>query len=75
MLYPGTRVKVFDCRLYTDDVSTPLTMTMQDATVVRWYGMRSPHSGMIYPDLIDVEFDYKPGEVSHGYFSSTVKML
>jgi len=75
LLYPGTRVKVFDWRLYEDDISTPLTLTMRDATVVQWYGMRSPYSGMIYPDLIDVEFDYKPGEVSHGHFSSAVEVL
>lgn len=39
--YPGTRVMVFDPRLYKDDKKTPPEYTIRPATVIRWYGKRS----------------------------------
>lgn len=58
MFFPGTLVRVFDTRLYKDDVSTPLSYTMRFATVLRWYGKKSVYSGqtVTYPSLIDVRF-------------------
>ena len=37
---PGDRILVFDHRLFKDDVSTPLSVTMQPATIVRRYGKK-----------------------------------
>lgn len=72
--YPGTRVKVFNTRVYRDDVTTPLSMTMQPATVIAWYGRRSWHEEWIYPSMIDVQFDSDP-RVSHGHFTEFVEVL
>ena len=36
--FPGTRLKVFDHRLFLNDRDTPLSQTMQPCTVLRWYG-------------------------------------
>lgn len=72
--FPGTRVRVFDTRLYKDDVSTPPSTTMRAATVKRWYGYRSQHHG-VYENQIDIEFDHRPGEVSRGHFANGVEVL
>jgi hypothetical protein len=72
---PGDRVKVFDHWLYKDDRETPLSVTVKEATVIRRYGKRSEYSGHIYPDLVDVEFDHRPGEESRGHFTSGVEKL
>jgi hypothetical protein len=69
-MWPGTRVKVFDHRLFVDDKSTPLSVTMKPATVVCWYGYESRFGR--YSDLIDVVFDHRPDEVSHRHFSDGV---
>lgn len=85
ILFPGTRVMVFDHRLYDNDKTTPLAITMQPATVVRWYGKRTKYISYIeddygesfidevrdwiYPTLVDVEFDYRPGEISCQHFA------
>jgi hypothetical protein len=66
--FPGSRVAVFDPRLYVNDVKTPLSVTAQPATVVRWYGYISKHCGR-YESVIDVTFDYD-GRESHGHFTS-----
>ena len=67
---PGDRVKVFDALLFKDDVTTPLSMTMQPATVVR--GNYSRADG---EEMIDVQFDrdlnglgYLTNRISHGHF-------
>ncbi len=73
-LFPNDRVLVFDSRLYKDDVSTPLSMTMKPATIVNRYGSLKKDyvSGSLgpYPDLIDVVFDHRPEEVSKGHFTN-----
>lgn len=70
--WPGTRLLVFDSRLYVDDVKTPPSVTVKPATVIRWYGRyaRSPVTGGPYPSLVDVEFDHRPGEESRGHFAN-----
>lgn len=59
--FPGTRLKVFDSRLFKDDVSTPLSLTMRNAAVVRWYGECAKTYGDVVlgpcPSLMDVVFD------------------
>lgn len=72
--FPGTRVKVFNTRVYVDDVQTPLTQTMQEATVVRWYGQRNWDGRWVYPSMIDVRFDNDP-RVSHGHFTDHIEVL
>jgi hypothetical protein len=71
-LWPGTRVLVFDPRLYVNDKETPLTHTMRPATVLRWYGQRSPHGG-VDGNLIDVHFDHR-GE-SRGHFGDHIQRI
>jgi hypothetical protein len=77
LLYPGTRVKVFDHRLFINDVSTPLKTTMRAATVKKWYGERCgwPNKGAVNGNLIDVEFDHRPEEVSKGHFADHIEVL
>ena len=36
--WPGTRLLMFDSRLFKDDRTTPLSLTMQPCTILRWYG-------------------------------------
>ena len=66
-LEAGMRVTVFDHRLFKDDISTPLKMTMQPARVLKRY--RKGGS-----DLVDVKFD-RDGLVSKGHCSHGVKHL
>lgn len=70
--FPGTRVRVFDPRLYVDDVKTPISHTMRPATVVRWYGYTSKNFGR-YPELIDVRFDHRPDTISRGHFTEFLR--
>lgn len=67
VLEAGMRVSVFDHRLYRDDVSTPLTVTMQPATVLRRYRKQGA-------ELVDVRFD-RDGRESKGHFVDFVKHL
>jgi hypothetical protein len=68
---PGTRVKVFDHRLYKDDKTTPLSITMQPATVLKRY----KYPGYPHEDVVDVEFDYRLGEVSKAHFINSCAPL
>lgn len=70
-IMPGDRVSVFDHRLFKDDKSTPLSTTIKSATVIRRYGKEYPVSGK-HPDLVDVEFDYLPGQISKAHFTRNV---
>jgi hypothetical protein len=73
--FPGDRCMVFDHRLFVDDNKTPLTKTMQPATVVRRYGKRSGYQpAWKYPDLVDVIFDHD-GRESRGHFTDSVTPL
>ena len=80
---PGSRVYVFDWLLFEDDEKTPLSYTFRPATVICRYGVRRSWrlSKMvekddivesIYPDQVDVIFDHRPDQISHGHFTSGV---
>ena len=79
LIMPGDRVKVFNGNVYIDDITTPLSITIQWATVIQRYGKKSGYyfddndvkTTCRYPDVIDVLFD---GEelVSHGHFTNGV---
>lgn len=76
---PGTRVLVFDARLYTNDTDTPVSRTMQPATVLRWYGtVRCAITKDLtlgpYSSLIDVRFD-RDGKESRAHFTDHVDIL
>jgi hypothetical protein len=81
MILPGSRVMVFDHLLYKNDKDTPLSVTVKPATVIQRYGRLEtfyPISETVlgpYPDLIDVRFDHRPDQVSHGHFAEHVKEI
>jgi hypothetical protein len=81
MIMPNSRVMVFDRTLYKDDKSTPLSVTVKPATVLCRYGrLKSvyPISQTVlgpYPDLVDVKFDHRPEQISHGHFTDYVKEI
>jgi len=77
---PGTRVIVFDNLLYRDDVSTPLSVTMKPATVVRHYGkVEEKYSCDLslgpYTSMVDVVFDHRPERESRGHFTYGIQLL
>lgn len=76
-LMPGDRVIVFDHTIFKDDKTTPLSMTLKPATIIRRYGQKCyyPVSEVtyIYPDLIDVDFDHR-GE-SKGHFTTRARTI
>ncbi len=75
MIQSGSRVFVFDNTLYVNDKKTPLSVTMKAATVVRRYGYCSIHGPKWrYPDVIDVEFDHRPG-ISKAHFTDRAKEI
>lgn len=81
VILPGTRVKVFDPRLYIDDVKTPASHTFRTATVTRRYGFISEYierehgrEAAKYPDCCDVIFDHD-GRESKGYFTYGIKAI
>ena len=67
----GSRVKVFDGSLFEDDITTPLSVTMQSATVKRLYWEK----GEFGRKLADVEFEYRPGEISRGHFVDLIELI
>ena len=72
-ILPGARVRVFDPKLFIDDKSTPISFTIRKATVVCRYGKDSSDLGLgKYDDLVDVIFDHRPKEISHGHFTNAV---
>lgn len=68
--YPGTRVMVFDSRLFKNDKDTPLSFTIRPGTVTKWYGYESERFGK-YPSLIDVKFDHRE-EISRAHFANEI---
>lgn len=70
--WPGTRVIVFNARIYKDDKKTPLSMTMQKATVIKWYGQKTIYGQ--YSNLIAVQFDGE-ATVSNGHFADHVEII
>ena len=80
-ILPGSRVLVFDPRLFEDDIKTPLSHTTCPATVTRRYGFISEYierehgrEAAKYPDCVDVIFDYD-GRESRGHFTEGVKEI
>lgn len=73
----GSRVRVYDGLDFKDDVSTPVRMLMRPATVVCRYGCKRELGGEIfmYPDNLDVVFDHRPKQVSHGHFTEGAELL
>jgi len=71
--FPGTRVVVFDSRLYKDDRETPISETLCMATVCCWYGKEGLFGQC--KSLVDVEFDHNPGHVSKGHFTFGLKKV
>ncbi len=59
-------IKVFDHRLFIDDVTTPLSVTMKPARILRSYIQDGQK-------MIDVVFEYRPNEISKGHFSDLAK--
>ncbi len=76
-ILPGDRVMAFDPFLFKDDVSTPLSYTVRPATVVARYGYKTSYDGVecIYDDLVDVQFDHRPEQISHGHFTRGVEEI
>jgi len=72
--YPGTELVVFDPSLYVDDIKTPLSITLQRATVVCWYGQRANKllGDYVYPSLIDVRLR-RNGKISRGHFTDCIR--
>lgn len=60
----GMRVKVFDPRLYKNDVITPLSVTIKSATIVRGNYVDPIYSK---EEMVDVVFDWD-GKESRGHF-------
>ena len=83
MTLEGRRARVWDHRLYRDDKRTPAKVCFRKATIVRHYGkkIRVPDSVgsedgyWKYPDLVDVVFDHRPNVVSHGHFTSGIRLV
>lgn len=71
-IMPDDRVIVFDNRLYVNDIVTPLSVTLQPATVIRRYGYKGPFG--TYPDVVDVRFDHD-GRESRACFTEFVKPM
>ena len=69
----GSRVKVFDHRLYRDDISTPLSETMKEATIVKIY--QEAGKLKFSRPVADVIFDYRPDEISQGHFVHQIEVL
>jgi len=88
-IFPGDRVMVWDHSLWIRDDLTP--ECHRPATVICRYGRKdvSTHNIFydeygfaygepviyIYDDLVDVEFDHRPGEITKGHFTYGVKLL
>lgn len=64
----GHKVWVFDHRLWVDDVKTPLSVTMQKATIVKIH--HSKHGA----EVADVVFDYREG-VSKSHFIDNTELI
>ena len=60
----GSRIKLFDFRLFIDDKTTPPSMTFKPATVIK----RHPNAHHEEDTLVDVKFDHRPDEISKCHF-------
>ena len=66
----GDRVKVFDPRLFVNDIKTPKSLTMQPATVLRLYRTNDGWRDLV----MDVRFD-RDGYESKCHFAWGVEHL
>ena len=64
----GDHVKVFDSRLFVDDVKTPLSVTMKAAVITKIYNLQE------YNTVCDVIFDHD-NRKSKGHFISLIQAL
>ncbi len=62
----GDRIKVFDPSLFIDDIKTPLSTTMQNCTVLKFYTTKDNRHY-----LVDVRFDYN-NKISCCHFTNLV---
>lgn len=84
---PGDRVLVYDYRLHTNDIDTPVSFCTKPGTIVCRYGNKYKYTGNIaygdygqvgepeywyYPDLVDIKFDHRE-EVSKGHFTKGIE--
>lgn len=67
---PGDKVSVFDPRLFVDDIKTPLSLTMQPATVLCLYRTNDGWRDLV----MDVRFD-RDGYESVCHFAWGMKHL
>jgi len=67
---PGTRVEVFDSSLFVDDTKTPPSHTIRPATVIRQYIVEHWNE-----HCVDVRFDHRPDDISHGHFTARMRKL
>jgi hypothetical protein len=76
---PGTRVLVYDSKLFKNDIKTPSKTLYKPATVVCRYGKLKHDYGDFalgpYEDLVDVLFDHRPERISHGHFTYGIQLL
>lgn len=72
-IMPRDRVQVFDPRLFENDKSTPISVTVKPATIVQRYGKMSLFDSR-YSDLVDVRFDHRPNEISIGHFTELIRL-
>ncbi len=73
----GSRVKVSDSLLFKNDVDTPLSVTMVNATVTRVY-KDSEGRGIINVRTDRVRFPHLKGKIRHrsnGHFLNGVELL
>jgi hypothetical protein len=64
---PGDRVKVFDILLFVSDIQTPLSITMQSATVI--HGNYNDGCELRIPawEMINVRFDRENRRIKESY--------
>ena len=78
---PGQRVMVYDYSLFKNDKDTPCLQLTLPATVVCWYGKQIKYYPINdfslgpYESLVDVIFDHRPNQVSHGHFGDGVETV
>ncbi len=73
----GDRALVYDSRDFVNDRVTPCSLLMRPATVLARYGSKTDYGSgpVLYPDLVDVIFDHRPFEVSHGHFTEWIEPI
>ena len=75
-IMPGVDVRVYDSALYINDILTPAHTLLKKAKVIKRYAEKVMIYGEwhYYPDLVDVEFQHRPG-VSRAHFTHLVEFI